>query len=106
MVKSRYGRTVKEVARVQVAVAEEFVRGAVKTVGAGFAGRIHHRAIAAELSAVRVGEYREFGDGLNAERSAQHARTRPVGPEALNVDVVQKIRLAFRPCAGNAEVSL
>ena len=78
----------------------------MKTVGAGFAGRIHHRAIAAELSAVRVGEYREFGDGLNAEGSAQHARTRPVGPEALNVDVVQKIRLAFRPCAGNAEVSL
>src|SRR6202042_2321185 len=102
----RYLRRVKEVAPVQVAVAEEFVQGAVKTVGAGFAGRIHHRAIAAELSAIGVGEDLEFGDGFNTEGSAQHARTRPVGPEALNVDIVQKIRLAFRPGAGNAEVSL
>src|SRR5579885_2014095 len=48
--------SIEEIAGVQSAIAQELVRRSVKGVRAGLARRIHHRAVAAELRAVGVGQ--------------------------------------------------
>ena len=75
-------------------------------VGAGLAGGIHHRTVAAELGAVGIGENRELGDRLNTQRGAHNAGSGTMVPETLNIGAVQQIGLSFGPRAGNTEVVL
>ena len=98
--------SVKEIARVKSVVAQKLISRTVKGVGAGFAGRIHHRAVTAELRVVSVGKNGEFRDGLNAKRRTHHAGAGAVGPESLNILVVEQVRLTLRPRAGNGKVGL
>src|SRR6478672_13571637 len=78
----------------------------METVGPGPADRVHHRAVAAKLRAISIGQERKLRDRFDAERRAHYARSGPVRPESLNVGAVQKIGLAFRARPGNAEVVL
>src|SRR5207248_10485243 len=96
----------EKVASVESAVAQKLICGSMEVVGAGLGDGIHHGSIAAELSAVGIGENRELRDSLNTQRCAHDTRPGTMVPEALNIGVVQKISLAFRPRAGDAEVGL
>ena len=78
----------------------------MQVVGARSAHGIHHGPITAELGAVSVRENGELSDSLNTQRCAHDAGPGTMVPEALNIGVVQKIGLAFRPRAGDAEVGL
>src|SRR5436190_17346637 len=60
----------KKVARVESAVAQKLICRSMEFVGAGFGDGIHHGSIAAELSAVGIGENRELRDSLNTQRGA------------------------------------
>ena len=75
-------------------------------VGAGFAYRVHHRAVAAKLRAVGVGKNGKLRDGVNAERCAHDARSRAMLPETLHIGAVEQIRLTLRAGARNGEVVL
>ena len=97
---------VEKVASVESAVAQKLIRRPMQVVGARFAYGIYDCAIAAELGAVGVGKNRELGDRLDTQRCAHDAGPGTMVPEALNIGVVQKISLTFRPRAGDAEVIL
>jgi len=59
---------IEEPAPIHRAISYELVGGAMKTVGARLAHRVDHRAVAAELRAVGIGQRLELRHGLHSER--------------------------------------
>src|SRR5881396_2385671 len=97
---------VEKLASVKSAVAHKLIRRPMQVVGARFGHGVHHCSIAAELGAISVGKNRELRNRLNTQRGAHDSRPGTMVPETLNIGTVQKIGLAFRPRAGDAEVGL
>jgi len=85
----------EKIARVQFAIAEEIVDGAVNRIGTGFRGGVNHRAIAAEFCSIGIGERLEFRDGLDAQRRSRDPGTRPALPPILQIFPIQQNGRAF-----------
>ena len=94
MIRRCAGLQIEEVAIFQLVIAKELVERAVEAVRARLRRRVDHRAVAAELRAIGVGQRLEFGDRFHAHRCAQAARSGTVVPEIHHVLIVQKIRLS------------
>src|SRR5207237_4241975 len=90
----RTGSRVDKGARVQRAVPEVFIYGAVETICTALAYGIHHSAVSTELRAIRIRQRLEFSDGLDSQRGPHH-RGHSAVPETLKAFVVEQQCLAL-----------
>ena len=96
---------VEKVARVERAIAKEFVNAAVKFVCAGCGDYVHLRARAlAVFRAIRICDDGEFADGVHAEQLAAGAAGRVVDFRCAGVfDAVQQEQIFLRAASRDGE---
>src|ERR1019366_9323462 len=96
--KFRNSGWIRKIPRIHGAVAQEFVQRAMQRVRTRFSHGVHNRAVAAELSAVRIGQRLELADGFDSERCAgDRAKTAIV--KGLEILVVHQERSSLRPAS-------
>ncbi len=94
----------KEVCRVELAVANEFVPAAVDLIRPGSRDRVDHSA--GGLSVLRrvvAGDDRELLDRVNAQASAQHTPRCSIGV-VIEADAVQTVVVLLRTRARDGEL--
>src|SRR5262249_45516030 len=99
--KWRCALKLKEIARVQLVVAQKFIDRSVKRVCPGFRYRVDRRSVAAELRTVSVGERLEFRDRFDSQRCTRDRGAAPSLPPVLDVFAIKKHPVPFWSRAGN-----
>ncbi len=92
---------VEEAARIQIAVAEELVERTVKFVGARFGHGDNRSAVAAILGSKGTGQGLEFGDAVDAQRSAGHVAAGIPLPPIQDIFAIQCVGVSFRTRPGD-----
>src|SRR5689334_5839007 len=99
----RNAASIKEVARVQRAIAQKLINAAVKFVRAGLGDRIENATHGASVSgAERCGQHLKFTNSFDARERTTRA-CRKMAVIVIDITTVKQERVVFATHAGNAE---